>query len=144
MIESPKDRSLIEFVVEATPNEVLQWWSEWHNRLAWEQGSTGDSITVGNLRLSPMQGCVNPFCSAPFERMNKEEGWPIVVSLRYHRLNNHWVAFWDPTSMLVFYRLIEMWLEKTFPGVPTCNSLNFQCCLAHCMKVHRPTESGPV
>jgi len=62
-------------------------------------------------------------------------GWldnrPICVTIFWARIEGYLVGFWSSDSELVDYKMIKLWLEKTFPNVPTTNSTNFHHVTCH-------------
>ena len=106
------------FLIEATSYEQLSLWRE-HSHESdtvldrdltwWEQVNPGHGFKVGELA-----------------------GMPVVISLSYNRINDKLVAFWEPTSQVVDYRIIAKWFEDNFHGTwdngrrrATTNAMNF-------------------
>lgn len=50
---------------------------------------------------------------------------PICVSLFWVLIDGKLACFWDPTSLLVDYAVINPWLETTFPGLRSVDANNF-------------------
>lgn len=49
--------------------------------------------------------------------VGKLAGHPVVVNLHWAHLNGALVCFWESTSRVVDYDMIEKWLDKKFPNV---------------------------
>ena len=104
------------FVVQATNTEVFNIWKEWNEAIPMEQDGQGFGEQVGRL-----------------------DGRPIMVSLFRYRIWNKWVVFYESTSQVVDYRLVEGWIQKNVlihtPDWDNgrrqshCNSDNFHLCV---------------
>lgn len=94
------------FVVEATDFEQLVLWDKWHDKLDWQEISRGLLRTIGEL-----------------------DDRPICVSLLWSLLNGKPVCFYEATSQVVDYELVNEWRNKTFHAAGHCNAMNFHLCL---------------
>lgn len=113
----------VAFLVEATNQEYMGFWADFSHQsdhprfkdktVKWEQESLGKSREIGKIN-----------------------GRPIVVDIRYARLNGRRVAFLEGCSQLVDHVMIREWLEhfteKTIRHDGRwahCDSSNFHHCL---------------
>lgn len=106
------------YIVEASDTEQLFLWVENRDRamsgktaVAWESDSLGYSETIGHVKKLP-----------------------VVLHLRWAKLDGVLVMFYEPVSRMVDWELIEKWLKQhcwpqhgTMPA--RCNAMNF----AHCI-----------
>lgn len=60
-----------------------------------------------------------------WETIGKLDNRPVCVSIFWVRISGYLIAFWEVTSQVVDYVMVNDWLEKTFPKVPTANAMNF-------------------
>jgi hypothetical protein len=98
------------YAVEATSCESLQIWDDFSNpesqycdvrpRMDWNEVH-GWLETIGRL-----------------------DNRPICISIRIVELNGHRVAFWEATSQLVDYEMIEQWFEKKYPYLKRTDAMN--------------------
>lgn len=107
------------FVIEATSCEQQMLWeaNDKTKRLKWEPDSGGLFETIGEVA-----------------------GRPICIFVFWAKLNGHRVAFWDATSQLVDYVMIETWWAKTcaprYDGghrLAATNATNFHHAI-HCVE----------
>jgi hypothetical protein len=118
-----------KFLVEATGAEQHFLWSL-HARyshkhhpsypsLTWEQHACGSLVSVGNVQIFKKQSG----SGALYEQM------PVCVSLTFATIDGAVVCFWDATSQVIDYRLVEKWLNQKFAHVPPregrTNAMNF-------------------
>lgn len=106
------------YVVEATNCEKLFLWKETKDTVKWESINSGFGFTVGHIA-----------------------DMPVVVSFTFAIINNKKVMFYEATSQVVDYRMIEDWICKYVPVVvmnckrDTCtDASNFHQCL-HTIKI---------
>lgn len=103
----------VDYLVEADQFSALALWQEFHHDKNptkpwiknWHQNG-GKAVAIGMID----------------ER-------PIVVQIEYCLLNNKLVGFWDTSSQLVDYLMIEEWFKKFAPNIEECNASNFHYCL---------------
>jgi hypothetical protein len=118
-----------KFVVEATSFEQFELWREHAlggllpgqadslnargRRVSWEQMNPGSLTTIGVL----------------FDR-------PICVCVSWARVNGHIIAFYEATSELVDYKMVDAWIRakcsaKWDRGARRahCDAMNFHHCL---------------
>lgn len=116
-----------KFVVEATSHESQSWWEKYSdeaqfvprrypdekipatNRYKWEQLNPGYAPTIGMFK-----------------------GFPVVMHMWWFRINGVLVMFYEATSRVVDYDMIEKWLQKNCAPrwcngsrLAHCNSSNF-------------------
>lgn len=73
------------------------------HRVSWDDRSTGFYETIGHLAKMP-----------------------VCVSVRWATVGGALIAFWEATSQVVDYRMIEEWLAKKFPNARHgMDALNF-------------------
>jgi hypothetical protein len=120
--------TLTEYVVEATSTEQYYLWKDASPNCKWEQGMSGLAIEVGKLG-GPLQ-----------------EKRPIVITCQWNRINGMDVLFWEATSRLVDYRMIEEWFKQNcYPyehssgKAAKCDAMNFHSCIRY-SKEERPTS----
>lgn len=59
-------------------------------------------------------GC---FCPVGFVGCANCQKWPVYVEFSFALVNGHRVTFYNPTSPMVDWNLIEEWLKTHFPNV---------------------------
>lgn len=82
-------------IVEANSYELHMLWEEnerSENPKSWKQDGGGPLVTVGHL-----------------------DKMPVCISLFIVRVDSHKVLFFDATSQVVDYRLIDNWMEDNLP-----------------------------
>ena|SRR5581483_3409967 len=88
-----------EYVVEADSYAMQSLWERWStealhkhkdfNFINWRQDSMGSCVHIGDL-----------------------DKRPVVVTFFWAKLNGHLVVFWEATSEVVDYKMVEEWLGK--------------------------------
>ena len=79
-----------EYVVEATRYEEFALWKEFNNQIKWGDINFGGyGIYLGNVG-----------------------NMPVMLSIRFQQLNNHLVMFYEPTSQMVDWRMVEEWIDR--------------------------------
>lgn len=104
-----------EFLIEADEFAQFALWREWHGRVKWEEESAGLAYTVGEIG-----------------------GSPVVVSCFWAKLNGHRVCFYNATSRVIDWEMIETWLKRAcYPLWDSktrhaqTNAMNFHHCIDH-------------
>jgi len=104
-----------EFLIEADDFAQHALWREWHDKVIWEQDSSGLLYSVGELG-----------------------GYPVTVSINWAKLNGHRVCFYSDSSRVVDWTMIEEWLNKVcYPRWGNnsrharTNATNFHHCIHH-------------
>lgn len=90
------------YVVEANSYESMKLWEEFHLEINWQQNQWGYMETVGTL-----------------------DRRPVCIALLWHVLEGKTVLFFEPTSQVVDYKLIDAWFDRRLPGIPRTNAMNF-------------------
>jgi len=54
-------------------------------------------------------------CSGYLEYVGLFHSRPICINLRTSVVNGHKILFWEATSQLVDYKMIDKWMEKNLP-----------------------------
>lgn len=96
------------FLVEADSFATLRLWQDWSseatgNNCEWKQDSTSYVEEVGRIGERPVCAMIS---------------WYLIENIR--------VGFWEATSMVVDYEIIENWLRKRFKNVKQkTNAINF-------------------
>lgn len=103
------------FVVEATHCEKQCFWEQnsRSNRVKWEHVSMGYGHQVGTLKVG-------------------RKVHPVVVAVSFAILDGSLVAFYEPTSRVVDYDMVEAWVKAESPAYASgkeCNADNFHHCL---------------
>ena len=95
-----------QFAVEANSYEKINLWLEYKDKLDWKQITEGKLITLG-----------------------KVDDLPICMSIFVDILNGVPVMFYEMTSLMVDYRLVDDYLENKFGEFHSrdycTNSMNF-------------------
>lgn len=81
-----------EFFVEANSNEVLNLWSEYKDKLHWQQGRAGFWQKIGTV--------------------GGDENKPVCVSFNFDTLNGKLICFYDATSRFVDTKMIEDYIKS--------------------------------
>jgi hypothetical protein len=120
---------LTEYLVEANGNETQNFWRDF-------------SLQAGRM---PRYAKINPDLRVSWEQLSgmsqtigKLDKRPVAVTVFWNRLNGHLIGFWEATSQVVDHKMIEEWLDKTFPNVPRTDSMNF----THAFRVIKPSGGG--
>lgn len=95
-----------EYLVEADSFARLALWGQNHKSLRWESPSIGVARHLGTL-----------------------DDMPVVVHLCWGILAGHTVCFWELVSMVTDLRMWYRDRATTFPGIRTCDAMNFHNCL---------------
>lgn len=113
-------RGRTSYLVESTDAEQLWHWQRFAEEaprhdpelkaVRWcDLGSV--MVTIGHLRVVKVQANVKH---------------AVCVTLTFARLNDIVVCFWEPTSQVIAYDMIEAWLDEMFPHHPyRTNAMNF-------------------
>jgi hypothetical protein len=112
------------YVIEATSCEGLHLWSEWHKPGPREIKRTGPDAPAN----APWEQ-MNPGCIITVGHLTK---MPVCVGLSWARIHGQLVLFWDATSQVVDYRMIEKWLSDNVPAYKRgdyTNAMNFHNCV---------------
>lgn len=126
-IAPPQDQRFSEtfFLVEASSCEKLYLWKEWHKRVKWEEQSSGCFGQVGKL-----------------------SGRPVVISVFWAKIDGRLIGFWESTSQVVDYKMIEKWFSKNcvppkWDGTrhARCDAMNFHLCI---QAIREANSSEPV
>jgi hypothetical protein len=132
MIETEKQKVSLEledfdnplFMVEATSCERLYLWARYSYQ----------SVT----RHSAERTVIWESLQSKLYTIGHLENRPIVVSISWHRINAHVVMFYEATSKLVDWAMIESWLAKQFPHIKhKCDAQHFHHCLEYLEKLSR-------
>lgn len=91
--------------VEATTYEVLTIIGRYDDCYRWKQDHFGTLETVGRL-----------------------DSRPIVITCQWYEIHDRLVMFWEATSEVVDYKLIEEWFNTHCP-CPSTNAMNFHNCI---------------
>ena len=106
-----------EYLVEANSNETHELWFKFHAiyGYSWEQDrGFGEQI-----------GWVNKM--------------PLMLTLVWNRVGGRLICFYDPTGWVNDKRIVNKWLERTFPGRGKVDAMNFHNALQD-LKVPRPRD----
>ncbi len=124
--EGPTDKRFAEtfFLVEATDFERATLWDNAEGSVTWDQLAYGWIGTIGTL-----------------------DEYPVVVSFIWAKIDGRLVVFWQPTSRVVDYVMIEKWLNENCktpkwdngqrPG--KCDAANFHMCMAAIREAKGPS-----
>lgn len=113
-----------KFMVEATNCERFYLWARYSDQSATRHNSDR-SVTWETLESS-------------FYTVGHLENRPIVVSISWHRINGYVVMFYEATSKLADWAMIESWLAKQFPHIKhKCDAQHFHHCLEYLEKLAR-------
>jgi hypothetical protein len=108
------------YVVEGGYYTEHALWVEYHERRSFEIDSHGYLIKVGELQT-----------------VEREEPWPVTVSVNWYLIDGQRVLFYHPTSQVVHWGWVKDWImEQTGPpswegGVRRghTDAMNFNHCL---------------
>jgi hypothetical protein len=92
----------VVYFVKASFDESLFLWNELHTKLDWKEYNRGLVYTIGEINDRP-----------------------INVEFNFCYINNKLICFYDCISQLCDYKMLEDWLDTTFPNVPDTNAMNF-------------------
>lgn len=115
----------VVYVVEATHNEKMHLWLEWHcnhEGITWDDNSSGLSVVIGDLA-----------------------DMPVAISLFKADILGQTVLFWELTSQVQDYRMAEEWLKENVEAHSMSGVLNdhrpcrtdvsnFSHCMSYLMK----------
>lgn len=106
------------YLVEATSFERYSLWRQHAHESPdkpydWQQYNLGYCTNIADTNILDLGG----------------DNRPITISLTYAKINGQLIAFWESTSQLVDYDIINRWLTTTFPNIPQCDANNFHQCL---------------
>jgi len=116
-----KDKRFDDVVyrVEANSFEYISLWKEndnlpegHHMKVKWEEDAPGFWKEIGRLA-----------------------GYPICVECFFTKLNGKRVVFFDPTSRVVDWDIVQKWVKEQCPeGTPKCDAMNFGHCINEVLK----------
>ena len=93
----------VDIALEANTYESVCLWQEINNRgIVWIDGSVGHSHKIGRL------------CDMP-----------VVISVIVNKVADMKVAFIDPTSQVVDWRMIDEWIKENMPRAERADGINF-------------------
>lgn len=52
--------------------------------------------------------------------------FPVVISIEVYLINGKHILFWNSTSRVVDYNIIDNFFRKNYPGVRLTNAMNFR------------------
>lgn len=87
--------SQTHYVVEANSFEQLSLWEKYHKTHSWVEDNQGLLLTIGHFHNNP-----------------------ICISISWATVNNKLIMFFEPTSTIVNYNIIDKWLDEN------CNPMN--------------------
>jgi hypothetical protein len=102
------------YLVEANDYERLSLWREhainsgWSDKhvdvakFVWQQENPGLWLDIGRV-----------------------DGRPITLSFFWNTVNGRMVCFWESSSQLVDYKMIDEWFQKNVGDIPRTNAMNF-------------------
>lgn len=93
----------VVYMVETTSYEKLALWREYHKELNWQE------VTHGG----------------PMFQLGELAGRPIVLSVNIISILGRKVMFYEPTSQVVDWVMVEDFLKKSWPNVQMTNGMNF-------------------
>ena len=110
------------FAVEASNFERHCLWNTHHEQVHWKSCNAGYGVNIG-----------------------KCAGMPVFVSVIFSVIDGHVVLFYEPTSQVVDWRMVEEWLKTTVPctwkdnhWVGKADANNFHLCLNALRKLNEP------
>ena len=116
--QEAKSYTEAKFMVEATNCEKFYLWTR-HSDISSTRLNTDLAVTWETMESS-------------FHTIGHLQNRPIVVSISWHRINGQVVMFYEATSKLVDWAMIESWLTKQFPHIKhKYDAANFRHCLSH-------------
>lgn len=104
----------VVYRIEATDFEQLSLWKEnndfpegHHMKVKWEQDCLGFWREIGHIA-----------------------GHPVCISCSFTKLNGKRIVFYNATSMVVDYAMVEEWINKQCPeGTHKTDPMNFGHCI---------------
>lgn len=116
--QEAKSYTETKFMVEATNCERFYLWAR-HSDISSTRHNSDLAVTWETMESS-------------FHTIGHQQNRPIVVSISWHRINGQVVMFYEATSKLVDWAMIESWLAKQFPPIRhKYDAANFRHCLSH-------------
>jgi hypothetical protein len=102
------------YLVEATSNEAHWLWRD-HSHQATRSlhSSTPKDFPYEDCKVKWQQDV------GIFQQIGTLDGMPVTISITWNEIDGHLIGFWETTSQVTDHRMIDKWLEETFPGVPT-------------------------
>jgi hypothetical protein len=79
------------FVVEATSYERHALWAKHNETVDWKAEGVGHGCKIGEL-----------------------DGRPVFVAFNYAKINGQLVVFYNPTSQVVDWEMVEKWIKEHF------------------------------
>lgn len=106
-MDHPEEYDLVQGLVEATNTERHFIWVINQNslegkKLPWKQIMVGHHQEIGTL-----------------------DKRPVCLSITYAEIDGFYIAFYEAVSQVVDHKLVDSWVDKTFPGKPKSNAANF-------------------
>lgn len=95
------------YLVEADGFAVMSLWADWHKRVPWEQLNPGFGEEIGRLARKP-----------------------VCASVAFNRIGGHVVGFYEATSRVVDWQMVEDWTKRTFKrSRGKVDAMNFHNCI---------------
>jgi hypothetical protein len=101
-------KSKTVFLVEATSFEMSRLCVENAGKVDWVDNKEGRLVHIGSLGTRPVK-----------------------LHLTWATINGCVVCFYEATSELVDWDMIDKWIAQTFPRIPKEDASNFSHCLQH-------------
>lgn len=107
--------------VEANSYEQMCIWQDYHKEhgMSWNARAQGFLETVGHVG-----------------------DMPVCISLQTVEIDGHKILFYEATSQVVDYRLVEAWLEKTLPDTARDEGRNGYLNRTDAMNFHNVMHSA--
>jgi len=95
-------------VIEATYFEQITLWGLNNTKLNWKEDYSGLLIEVGLLNNMGTSICIT-----------------------FATILDRLICFYEPTSLVVDYRLINNWIKDNFKNISKHDAMNFNNCILH-------------
>jgi len=100
----------VEWIIEATSDEQLNVWKEFHEMHEWKQVPRGMSYTILNLEVFPQVKESKVYSTKKL----KKESLPVVIEFSFAIVDGHKIAFYTSNSLLTHNGYIEAFLTTYF------------------------------
>lgn len=124
----------VSYIVEATGFERQTLWNKYKDSVKWDERTTGMMKHAG--RLTVQDG-------------DSPSTLPVVMGLWFVVIDGRLVLFWEATSQVVDFRMVDHWLCTNLPhlfekdmGVHlSCDAMNFHHCVQHIQRENREKDA---
>lgn len=108
----------VVYMIEANSFESMSLWREYNEALEWKECTSG----------------------GPMFQLGELDSRPIVLGVNIIKVDGRKVMFYDPTSQVVDWVMVEDFLEKSWPNAKKTNAMNFFNAVHYIRDLNNPVD----